>query len=275
MNDGHFHHVVFARSGGTNGYRYLYIDGQRPGPTRSREPGSAATTNHSALFIGCSGRHEYHFAGLVDDVRIFNRASLGAEVKALYTGPGPVLVLPFEAQWAADGSTVADTSGWQDDGTLQTGEGKDLGKSVTGQAGGYALQFDGVNDSVTVPHNAAFDGIEEQDKVTIAAWVYPHAWYNGWFSVVDKYEASGDFGWGFQINNPNGLYLWASGSVLRDVPVHTIAGSVDARGSHLRSERRQGPLLCQWDAAVCGRLHGRYYGHGGGAAVCRVQSIGR
>src|SRR5262249_23416072 len=70
---------------------------------------------------------------------------------------------------------------------------------------GTALLFDGINDQATVPDNAALDSIEQTDKVTIEAWVRIQDWNSGWFSVIDKYEATGDFGWTMQINSTTGL----------------------------------------------------------------------
>ena len=73
-----------------------------------------------------------------------------------------------------------------------------------------------MNDSVAIPHNAAIDSIEDQDKVTIAAWVYPHAWYSGWFGVVDQYESSGDHGWGLGIyTTPTASTSWGRDRPLR------------------------------------------------------------
>jgi hypothetical protein len=36
---------------------------------------------------------------------------------------------------------------------------------------GYSLDFDGVNDYLSIPHSPEFDLIEEQDKLTYAAWI--------------------------------------------------------------------------------------------------------
>ena len=39
---------------------------------------------------------------------------------------------------------------------------------VKGQVGGYALKFDGIDDYVSINHNASFN----MGKVTIEAWIY-------------------------------------------------------------------------------------------------------
>ncbi len=67
-------------------------------------------------------------------------------------------------------------------------------------AGNSALQFDG-NDIASVPHNALFDSIEQRDAVTIDAWIRIDSFPQGWFSIIDKYESSVDFGWTFQVSS--------------------------------------------------------------------------
>ena len=72
---------------------------------------------------------------------------------------------------------------------------------------GTAVHFDGSNDYISVPHNDQFDQIEDLDKITISAWVYIENWYQGWFPILDQYEATTDSGWNFEIYDSgiNGL----------------------------------------------------------------------
>ena len=61
--------------------------------------GSGSISNAAALNIGqCAGLGRATSRGLIDEVRLFDRALRRAEVKALYVGSGPLLVLPFETQ---------------------------------------------------------------------------------------------------------------------------------------------------------------------------------
>jgi hypothetical protein len=70
------------------------------------------------------------------------------------------------------------------------------------------LDFDG-SKYVTIPHNAVFDSIETNNRMTIEGWVYVRSYPSGWFTLLNKYEATGDWGWEFDIeNNGNGLQLW-------------------------------------------------------------------
>ncbi len=144
INDGRFHHLALVKTGST---LTLYVDGTSAGTTTDNTTGT--TTNSSAIFIGQRGGGSNHFAGMVDDLRIFNRGLSADEVRALYTGSGPLLVLPFEESWMTDGATLPDASGWGHNGTLETGANDAADKSVSGQVGSYALSFDGTDDYVS------------------------------------------------------------------------------------------------------------------------------
>ena len=60
----------------------------------------------------------YPFKGLLDEVRVYTRTLAAADVNALYLGSGPVLALPFDEAWAANGTLLPDDSGWQRQATL-------------------------------------------------------------------------------------------------------------------------------------------------------------
>ena len=66
-----------------------------------------------------------------------------------------MLVLPFEEPWAADGASLPDDSGWEHNGTLETGDAA-ANKATTGQVGAYALKLDGANDNVRIANFGAF-----------------------------------------------------------------------------------------------------------------------
>jgi hypothetical protein len=128
--------------------------------------GSGATSNAQTLYVGGypASTPEY-FTGRIDDVRLFTRALSVDEIKALYTGSGPLLVLTFEQSWAADGDSVGDTSGWAHHGTLRSGTEDSANKAVPGQVGNYALGFDGTDDHVTIDDFGVFT------TTTVSAWV--------------------------------------------------------------------------------------------------------
>ena len=83
--------------------------------------GSGSISNANVLDIGgWPGTAEW-FSGSLDEVRLLNRALTFEEIQALYTGPGPLLVLPLEQAWATDGANLPDSSGWGHGGTLHAG----------------------------------------------------------------------------------------------------------------------------------------------------------
>ena len=127
------------------------------------------------------------FAGLIDEVRIYNRALAPAEITAdmnrgstpppppppAPTPAGPVLALGFNE---AAGSPIAhDSSGGAHDGSIREAQ------FVAGKYGN-ALAFDGVNDWVTIADDAALD---LTTAMTLEAWVRPSD-IAGWRTVLMK-----------------------------------------------------------------------------------------
>ena len=83
VNDGRWHHVVFVVDlfGGR-----IYVDGVRLGIISwTGTAGAASTTQPVQIgrYPGAAGEAEY-FPGLLDNVRIYNRALSGGEVSDLY-----------------------------------------------------------------------------------------------------------------------------------------------------------------------------------------------
>jgi len=130
------------------------------------------------------------FAGLIDEVRVYNRALSATEVAADMNGSaapppppppppgsGPVLALGFDEE---AGSLVAhDASGGHRDGSVREAQ------FVAGKYG-HALSFDGVNDWVTI---ADADALDLSTAMTLEAWVQPSA-IAGWRTVLMKEAAS-------------------------------------------------------------------------------------
>jgi len=118
------------------------------------------------------------FDGLIDDVRIYNRALSADEVKRLYNIGGTVklnktsnsLTSGLVGWWTFDGKDMAgnyavDKSGNGNRGLLTGSNGvpvRTIGKI------GQGLSFDGVDDYVNIP------GVINLAKVTVSAWAYSH-----------------------------------------------------------------------------------------------------
>jgi hypothetical protein len=163
----------------------VYRDGQEVNYGGSQGTMVQCAPGGVAAAVGSDELNQRSFAGMIDEVRVFDHALTADEIKILlYTGSGPVLVLPFEKQWAADGSEQEDASGWQYNAVLYTGSGDSGGKAVTGQAGRYALHYDGVDDYAVVPDNDAID-FDTVHDFAIAAWIKPDP-AQAWTQTVDN-----------------------------------------------------------------------------------------
>jgi hypothetical protein len=134
--------------------------------------------------------------GLLDDVRVYNRALSPTEIGDLADGKHPqtsiattsltsaldvdgdlilnsgTLTLPsIEAYWKLDegtGTTAADSSGNSHDGTLYNDTAWTTDTPSTAFTNPSALSFDGTSDYVEVPHSTALD---TGDELTLSAWV--------------------------------------------------------------------------------------------------------
>ena len=140
--------------------------------------------------------------GSLDDVRIYNRALSGSEVSDLYGASlGPI------AHWKLDetsGTTAVDSVGGHD-GTLVNGP-----LWAAGQDGG-ALDFDGANDEVTVPHS---EQLSLSDAFTLMSWAKPGSISFGYQAIMFKGN-SGDFNWWFGLRNGEFMMEFYAGGSLQ------------------------------------------------------------
>jgi hypothetical protein len=124
-----------------------------------------------ALRIGGNTVWGEYFDGVIDEVRIYNRALAPADIaRDMNAAVDSGLVAAYGFEEAA-GATVVDASGNGYTGTL-----RGPARTSSGRFG-RALSFDGVNDTVTVTTAL------QASSVTVEAWVYPTA-LSGWRSVV-------------------------------------------------------------------------------------------
>ena len=108
---------------------------------------------------GYTGRDHYHFKGMIDDVRIHDRALTAEELTSHSRGNGV-------ACWAFDegeGATAGDSSRNKNRATIHGAE------WVPGKSG-KALKLDGMDDYVEVPDSPS---LRVREALTVEAWVYP------------------------------------------------------------------------------------------------------
>jgi hypothetical protein len=188
--------------------------------------GSGAISNANVLDIGGEPPWSEWFTGGLDDVRLFNRALSVDEIRALYIGSGPLLTLSFEKPWAANGAILTDDSGWGHDGALQAGASDAANKSVSGQVGSHALQFDGTDDYVTLGDLDAADGFRD---FALAQWFSLDALgaasaSRDWAAPLGKGAFSAGSGWAVLVDRDSAntgnhkINLYLNGAVAASIP---------------------------------------------------------
>jgi hypothetical protein len=178
----------------------LYVNGVL---ARSAARTGLVNVTKGGLRIGgnASWPNEF-FAGVIDEVRVYNRALAVEEIAAdMNTADGPpppaappigadglVLALGFDEPLGA--TAVTDSAGHR--------EGSVHGAEVMGGRYGNALSFDGVDDIVSIPGDAS---LAASTAVTMEAWVMP-TYVQGWHTVLIMENVSGG-SYYLYANNPN------------------------------------------------------------------------
>lgn len=167
----------------------LYVDGNL---VASRASTTQAQVGTGALRIGGNAMWGEHFDGLIDDVRIYDRAISAAEVATDRTtpvggttpqpvpGPQPIAAYGFEE---TSGATTADSSSFNGSGTISGATRIAAGKK------GRALDFDGTNDRVIV---ADAPQLRMTGDMTLSAWVKPDK-VSQWRTVLLKENTASAF----------------------------------------------------------------------------------
>ncbi len=184
LRDNKLHHIVAVRDGTR---AYLYVDGSFVDSDENENLG-AIDSGHND-WIGYKPDNNGAFNGIIDEIRIYNRALSAEEIKAHYdalTGSAPaappmqkptVSTVSDEgllAEWHFDegsATVLRDSSGYGNDGTIH-------GATWTTGISGTALQFDGVNDHVVVPESPLWDF--RTGDFTVSFWFMKLNTARGW-----------------------------------------------------------------------------------------------
>lgn len=153
----------------------LYVDGSRVSSHDAK--GSIQTPDHP-LWIGGNRPYGEHFHGLIDEVRVYNRALGQNEIRGDMEMPvksarGLVAAYGFDS---GSGSIAADSSAEDNDGAI---------RRATWARGRYgkALNFNGVDAVVRVPGSASLD---LDQAMTLSGWIRPSERQSGWRTVVQR-----------------------------------------------------------------------------------------
>lgn len=179
-------HVAVTYDGST---LKAYVNGSQVG---SQAASGDVTTTSGALRIGGTPVFpDEWFDGLIDEVRVYNRALATEEIqtdKNTSVSGLPSVPLPegLVGAWGFDegsGNGVGDKSDADNDGTISGATWSSSGKF------GGALSFDGTDDRVVVPGSGS---LELDDAMTLEAWVKPDSVDGNWRTVLLK-EWNDDF----------------------------------------------------------------------------------
>ena len=169
LSVGKWTHVVAVVNGTSH---TLYIDGVNSGQATGSYSGGV-TANSMNIGGTNGGTVTALFKGSLDEVRVYNRALSASEIWGLYQAgaadkmnsadsQGDALEKGLVGYWKLDdasGTSATDSSGNANTGTLTNGP-----TWTTGQIGG-ATDFDGTNDYIQIPSNAAYDS-------TVGTWSF-------------------------------------------------------------------------------------------------------
>jgi hypothetical protein len=207
--------------------------------------------------------------GLIDEVRIYNRALSPDEIRRLYNmgatfkinkPSGAGLEQGLVGYWTFDGqhmgtTSVHDISGQNNTGWLINGPRKVAGKL------GQALDFDGVNDYVRSGLGAA----ATQTEYTWSAWIYPKQIAEGGLVGYGS-SAGGNFIDGLTIDSSGSVILWLDGFALTSNNVlstnnwyhivGTMSQTVNATTIYINGSLDVSGASAVWDAEGCTLLIG-------------------
>lgn len=192
LNDNQWHLIsVKFHSGVVNG-TVLYVDGQQVLVT------TMSVSNQSIpLQIGWANAPGQYFAGLIDDVRVYNRGLNVEEQGVLYQwGPSPI------AHWKLDegsGTTTINTAN-SVNANLGSSSAAPAWQNEANCKYGKCLYFDG-GDFVNTNTDISWD---ETNNISISLWAKPITISASNRGLLGKLYA--DWEWAFY-QNSNGMYL--------------------------------------------------------------------
>ncbi len=206
-----WYHVALTLDGGT---ARLYVDGVEQASGATAPNFTLAEQFRIGQAFCCAGDS---FGGRVDEVEVYSRALSPAEIAAAANAgrsckckPGATAAPSGLVGWWGGDGDARDISGNGINGSLVGGTGLAVGRV------GQGFSFDGIDDKVSIPHNA---NQNTGSQITIEGWVYPDSYGHG-RPILEKRSAGNVGGWDLEtvtspFGNINslGFYIWIGGSV--------------------------------------------------------------
>lgn len=173
---GKWQHAVVTWDGSSTASNVsIYVDGKEISYVTTTNGVDAENSDASInFFIGNNSGGTQTFDGLIDEVRIYNRALSAQEIKTLYQTGAAKIVAPenrgLVGYWnlnEGNGTKALDLSGSRNHGTLTSGP-----VWVNGRLG-KALSFDGSSNYVDLGLGKIGPQLNGATSVTISSWIYP------------------------------------------------------------------------------------------------------
>jgi Concanavalin A-like lectin/glucanases superfamily len=157
----------------------MYVNGVEAASRPASGPIRGTT---DPLWIGGNRPYGEYFRGVIDELRVYDRALSPGEVRAAMTtpiraharAPGLVAAYGFDD---VKGRNVRDASGSGNAGTIQGAR-----WTASGRFGG-GIRFDGSGEVVRVPASPALNLTRD---MTLAGWIKPSESQSGWRTVLAR-----------------------------------------------------------------------------------------
>jgi hypothetical protein len=204
---GQWYHTVATYDGSR---LKIYVNGAEV--LNDAETGVPVTSN-TQITLGNQGSAD--FGGLIDEVRIYDRALSADEAANLYRLTAPTGVdTSLKGYWsfnsdALSGTTAYDRSGAGNTGTLTNGPAIAEGRV------GQALNFDGSNDYIDA---GAANALDDASNLSGCAWIYPES-LPTFGTIISKGP------WQFEVRTGGYLTFWVDASP-NDGRWNTPAGAI-------------------------------------------------
>jgi hypothetical protein len=201
-----WYHTTITYDGNT---LVAYVNGVSDGNASS----NTQSLPTGALRIGDSLGND-HFAGKIDDLRVYNYALTADEVKAVYNqnsaallskDPNASLSDGLVGYWKMDDGVgnacpagvdkACDSSGNNNTGTWSGQTASTSGKF------GFATTYDGTNDNINIPDNDAFS-VTTTNQLTVSTWIYTSTFNNG--LPISKGAGGNNYEWDIRVVSGGG-----------------------------------------------------------------------
>ncbi|MFW5702420.1 MAG: DUF2341 domain-containing protein [Candidatus Dojkabacteria bacterium] len=212
---GNWYHAVLVKDGSLWS---IYQDGSL---MRQWTRSGNYSTNEMPLHLGYNEQTKWDYDGLMDEVKIWDRALSGTEIKNLYdsygtsqggkelrtirtdteitTSSNPLLHLKLDEK---SGTNAADASGNGYNGTLQNMSGDEWRRGKLGSA----LEFDGADDYISVSDTAGFNW---SNTLTTSAWFKTNTTTNRQI-ITSKANASSNYEFEMSVETDGRVRCWIS-----------------------------------------------------------------